>query len=103
VIQSKPEEEWTVIDARFDFLFSLHGNSLIEVITPEGEVIRGYFKGLDRSTGAISIAMPQNQRLLRRGIGARRLVAFRKLTINRLGRIDVIKSEVRTWHGAACT
>ena len=103
VVQSKPENEWTLLDPTFDFCFSLSQNSLVEVTTPDGEVIRGYFKGADRSTGAIALAAPENPRNLRRGIGARMLIGFAKLSVDRLGKVSTIQREIRTWHGEACT
>jgi CRISPR-associated endonuclease Csn1 len=99
----KSEVEWTEIGSSFDFRFSLTPNSLMEVVTPIGEVVRGYFKGLDRSTGAIALAAHNNPGDLRRGIGARTLLSLRKLSVDRLGRVHGIERETRTWHGEACT
>ena len=103
VVAYEAEQEWTTIDASFEFLFSLHANSLVEVTKPDGEVIFGYFKGLHRGTGAISLAPQENQRRVRGGIGAKTLMDFRKLAVDRLGRVTVVKREIRTWHGEACT
>ncbi|HUB12612.1 MAG TPA: type II CRISPR RNA-guided endonuclease Cas9 [Acetobacteraceae bacterium] len=103
VVASKPESEWTLIDASHQFRFCLYQNSLVEVTTSDGEVVRGYFKGLDRSTGAISLAASNTPTKLRRGIGARTLRGFQKLSVDRVGRISVVGSEGRTWHGEACT
>lgn len=93
----------TLLDPTFDFCFSLSQNSLVEVTTPDGEVIRGYFKGADRSTGAIALAAPENPRNLRRGIGARMLIGFAKLSVDRLGKVSTIQREIHTWHCEACT
>jgi CRISPR-associated endonuclease Csn1 len=103
VIAYEAEQDWTPIDGSFDFLFSLHANSLVEATKSDGEVILGYFKGLHRGTGAISLAPHENQRRARGGIGAKTLLRFRKLAVDRFGRIDEITREVRTWHGEACT
>ena len=103
VVAYAVESEWTAIDSEFDFLFSLYGNSLLEVIKSDGEVITGYFKGLHRGTGALSIAPQHNQRLIRGGIGAKTLTRFNKMCVDRLGRISVVNRETRTWHGVACT
>ncbi len=84
-------------------MFSIYGNSLLEVTKPDGEVITGYFKGLDRSVAAIALAAHQNPLAIRRGLGARTLLSFRKINIDRLGRRSEIKQETRTWHGAVCT
>lgn len=103
VDNGKAETEWTVIDSTFQFMFSAYGNSLLEVTKPDGEVITGYFKGLDRSVAAIALAAHQNPLAIRRGLGARTLLNFRKLNIDRLGRRSEIKQETRTWHGVVCT
>ncbi len=99
----KTEAEWTLIDATYDFLFSLNQNSLVEVVTPDGVSFQGYFRGLDRTTGAIALAAPISSRILRRGIGAKTLFRMQKLFIDRLGKITPVQGEVRTWHGEACT
>lgn len=97
------EAEWTKIGKDYDFLFSLYPNSLVEVTKPNGEVIRGYFKGLDRSTGAIALAEPHNFEAVKSGIGTRTLRSIRKFAVDRLGRISEIRRETRTWRGVACT
>jgi CRISPR-associated endonuclease Csn1 len=99
----KDEADWTRIDSSFQFTFSIYGHSYIEITKPDGEVVQGYFKGLHRSTGAISLADHDNLLSLRSGLGARTLLALRKYQVDRLGRRFEVKSEVRTWHGVACT
>jgi CRISPR-associated endonuclease Csn1 len=99
----KPESEWTIIDRSFQFLFSLYGHSYVEIAKQDGEVIKGYFKGLDRSTGAISLADDENTLSLHRGLGARTLLFLKKYQIDRLGRPFEVRSEIRTWRGVVCT
>ena len=99
---NKDESDWTSIDASFHFKFSIYGNSLLEITKPDGEVISGYFKGLNRSVAAITLAEHQNPLAVKQGIGTRTLLSFRKFNIDRLGRITEIKQETRTWHGVAC-
>ena len=103
VVAYKSEEQWTLIGPGFEFLFSLHQNSLVEAIKPGGEVISGYFKGLDRSTGAIRLASIESQQNQRPGIGAKTLLSLRKHVVDRLGRVAEVPRETRTWHGAVCT
>jgi CRISPR-associated endonuclease Csn1 len=103
VVADKAEADWTVVDAGYQFLFSLYGNSLLEVAKSDGVVLRGYFRGMDRSTGAIALAPPETPRTLLRGIGAKTLEQFSKLNVDRLGRVTKVRNEVRTWHGVACT
>lgn len=103
VVAYKPESEWTNLrGAGFEFRFTLYQNSLIEVTKPDGEVIRGYFKGLDRSTAALKIAAAKSQLDARPGIGTKTLLSFRKLGVDRLGSIREVTSEARTWRGAVC-
>jgi CRISPR-associated endonuclease Csn1 len=103
VVHSKPEEEWTVLDGSAEFLFSLSMNAFVEVVTPSGEVIAGYFKGLHRGTAAITIADQISAKMARAGIGSKTLHEFHKYAISRLGHKSQIVSETRTWHGAAST
>ncbi|MCX7380947.1 MAG: type II CRISPR RNA-guided endonuclease Cas9 [Alphaproteobacteria bacterium] len=50
IVAATPETNWTLIEGReFRFRFSLYQNSLIEVARTNGEVITGYFKGVDRT------------------------------------------------------
>lgn len=99
----KPETQWTPITPDFGFKFSIYPNSLLEVSKRDGEVIRGYFKGLDRNGGQIALAMHESQRNVRGGIGSRTLLGLHKLSVDRLGQISNVEREVRTWHGEVCT
>jgi CRISPR-associated endonuclease Csn1 len=103
VVAYAAESDWAIIDSTYDFRFSLYGNSLIEVVKSDGEVITGYFKGMHRGTGALSVAPQFNPRMIRGGIGAKTLDRFTKMNVDRLGNIKPVKNEVRTWHGVACT
>ncbi len=99
------EKDWTRINSSFDFLFSLYPDSFVEVVKRNGEYIDGYFRGVNRSTGAITLS-PHNRRgkeSLVTGIGTRMLGSLKKFQIDRLGRKFEIKREKRTWHGVACT
>ena len=103
VVAFKPENEWTLIDGGFEFLFSLYQNSLVEVAKPDGESIGGYFKGMDRQGAQVTLASPESAQSQTRGIGSKTLLQFRKLTVGRLGTVARIERETRTWHGVACT
>lgn len=98
----KEESIWTVVNSSFQFSFSIYGHSYIEITKSDGEFVQGYFKGLHRSTGAISLADHENLSSIRSGLGTRTLLGLRKFQVDRLGRSFEVKSEVRTWHGAAC-
>ncbi len=103
VMAYKSEGAWPVMNESFSFKFSLYSFSLIEVTRPNGEVLLGYFRGTDCSTGAITMSAPENALQLFRGIGAKTLLCFKKLHVDRLGNIHEIKQETRTWRGKACT
>lgn len=103
VVGSVSPNDWPTLRQGSAFRFSLYPNSLLEVSKSDGEVIRGYFKGLDISTAAIHLAMPHSQRAIRKSIGAKTLLRFEKLSVDRLGQVSLVPEEVRTWHGVACT
>lgn len=86
-----------------EFLWSLNQRSFIEVERRDGTVITGYFMGLDRNTGALTISAPHSTKAFVKGIGARTLKRFEKFRVDRLGRIFTVARETRTWHGVACT
>jgi CRISPR-associated endonuclease Csn1 len=89
--------------ADFSFQYSLYAMSLIEIHKKDGEIVSGYFRGLDRTTGAVNISEVSNSTIMIRGIGARTLRELKKLSVDRLGRVSEINSETRTWRGRACT
>ena len=96
------EALWTAIDEGFEFLFSLYLMNLVEMTKPDGETIIGYFRGFDRHTGALAVSEVSNSSSMRRGIGARKLLRFRKLQVNRLGEAHVVEREPRLWRGRIC-
>ncbi|MGA9869197.1 MAG: type II CRISPR RNA-guided endonuclease Cas9 [Acetobacteraceae bacterium] len=101
VVAFKDEGDWTDVST-FDFQFSLFANNLIEIAKTDGEVIQGYFRGLHRGTGNISISEHNNARDIKAGLGPKTLLHFLKFSIDRLGRIAPIERETRTWHGEVC-
>lgn len=99
----KDEEGWPVIGEEHEFLWSLHPLSLLSVEKSDGLRAEGYFRGMDRSTGAISISPHWTLHQASRGIGAKTLRTFQKFAVDRLGGRFEIRRETRTWRGAACT
>jgi CRISPR-associated endonuclease Csn1 len=99
----KPEREWPEMTADYEFMWSVRPFSFVEVERADGTFIDGYFRGMDRSTGAILISPHQSRDTVAKGIGARTLREFRKSAVDRLGRRFPIPRETRTWHGVACT
>ncbi len=101
IVHSKPEEEWTVMDASHRFLFSLHANDWLSVRLKGDEAhIEGYFGGIDRSTGAVSIwAHDRDQRIgkdgLIRSVGIKTALSVEKFHVDLLGRLHPARNEVR--------
>lgn len=102
VQQGSDEVNWPVMDDKFLFRFSVASLSLLQLVKSNGEVVEGYFRGLDRATGNIAVSKVQSKTLVQKGLGIRTLLAFRKFQVDRLGRRFEIVSEQRTWHGAVC-
>jgi CRISPR-associated endonuclease Csn1 len=103
VAQAKPEEEWFEMTPEYTFRMSLYPRSLLEITKPDGEILEGYFVGLDRATGNIALSDHKDSRTLWRGLGPRKLLTMKKYSVDRFGRRAEVKQEVRTWHGVACT
>ena len=105
VIAYKADNEWTLLDSTFEFLWSLTAMSFIEIVKPNGEVIDGYFRGLHRGTGAANVSKHSTLEKdgANNGIGIKTLLSLRKFTIDRLGRKFEVSREARTWRGKACT
>lgn len=97
------EESWPRVDHTYEFCWSIHPLNFLELIKPDGEVIEGYFRSLDRNTGALTISPQVTLQQSRKGIGARTLKGFKKFSVDRLGKKFEIGRETRTWRGAACT
>jgi CRISPR-associated endonuclease Csn1 len=96
------ETEWYVLDGSAKYLWSLYSNSFVEIAKSDGDVIEGYFRSLDRNTGAITISPHMNAAEIRKGIGVKTLSSFNKFTVDRLGRKFKVHRELRTWRGKAC-
>lgn len=99
----KDEADWSVIGDGHEFCWSLHPMTYLELVKPDGEVVEGYLRSLDRNTGAFTISPQHTKNEIRKGIGTRTLKAFRKFYVDRLGRRYEVEREKRTWHGAVCT
>ena len=56
VVAYADRNEWTAMDADFEFCFSLSFNDLIRLKTKKSEFF-GYFSGLNVATGAINITV----------------------------------------------
>lgn len=57
IVAFKDEEEWTLIDENFEFLFSLYPNDLIKISHKKGGELTGYYRSCHSGTGTMSIAL----------------------------------------------
>jgi CRISPR-associated endonuclease Csn1 len=96
------ENNWFSIDPSFEFAWSLQPMNYLEMAKSNGELIEGYYRSLDRATGAINLSPMQTNDEVIRSIGIKTLSSFQKFTIDRLGRKFEVSREMRTWRGKAC-
>jgi CRISPR-associated endonuclease Csn1 len=93
-----PEDDWPLMSGAHEFMWSLVVMTYIEAVKSNGEVIEGYFRGVDRATGGIAVS-PHNNSNVRKRSGARTLLELRKFNVDRLGRKFEVRREIRTWRG----
>lgn len=96
---TKPETEWPELDDTYQFLFTLHPNDWVKVEL-KGEERAGYFAGLDRATGAISLWTHDRNQLigkegLVRGIGIKTALGLEKYHVDFLGKLHKVHQEQR--------
>ncbi len=106
IMAGKHESQWPVIDESYQFKFSLYPNDLVEVKKPDGEVIRGYYKGVHSRTAGITLEKHDRGNLLPdkngkptknpwEGIGSKTLSYIKKFQVDCLGRVTEVKKEKR--------
>ncbi|MAE89648.1 MAG: type II CRISPR RNA-guided endonuclease Cas9 [Pelagibaca sp.] len=99
VVAYKPEEEWPEMDDSYQFLFSLYPNDWLK-ITLKKQSFEGYYAGLDRATGAVSLWAHDRDQIkgkngMYRGIGIKTAVSLEKCHVDILGELHRVKSEHR--------
>lgn len=99
VVASKDEEDWTLIDDSFAFLFSVYPNDYLRVRL-KSATVAGYFAGCDRSTGAFSLwshdrALTVGRDGLFRGVGVKTALSVDKFNVDILGHIYPAPAEPR--------
>lgn len=99
IVAFKDEDEWTVMDKSFEFMFSLCPNDLVEIILKKERHL-GYYAGCDRSTGAMSLWAHVRNNLvgkegLIRGIGVKTAIQLKKFNVDVLGNVYPAPPEVR--------
>jgi CRISPR-associated endonuclease Csn1 len=100
VVAFKPEDEWTVMDENYQFLFSLHKNDWVRVKQKGKKPIEGYFAMVHRGTGNINIwSHDRNQSVgkngMIEGIGIKTALSVEKYHIDLLGRLHRVHHESR--------
>ena len=89
VVAYADEENWTVMDESFEFRFALYSNDLIKVQLKKDSFL-GYFSGLDRATGAISLREHDLEKSKGKDgmhrIGVKTALSFQKYQIDELGK-----------------
>ncbi|WP_107859426.1 type II CRISPR RNA-guided endonuclease Cas9 [Neisseria cinerea] len=89
VVQGKDEEDWSVMDESFEFKFVLYANDLIKVQLKKDSFF-GYFIGLDRATGQISLRHHDLDKSKGKDgiyrIGVKTALSFQKYQIDELGK-----------------
>lgn len=104
VVGDSSEDDWTPMDAEYEFVFSLHRNSYVDAVR-KGKDIEGYFRSFDRNTGSLIIS-PHHTFVkdhVKKGIGTRNLKNLRKFHVDRLGKKHPHGPEYRIWRGKVCT
>lgn len=100
VVAKKSEDKWMVMDDRYTFLFSLHPNDWVKVVSKKRETKEGYYSIFDRSRGTISIlAHDRSSKIgkdgLIRSIGIKTALSVEKFHVDLLGRIYPVQQEIR--------
>ena len=89
VVALKDEEDWTVMDDSFEFKFVLYANDLIKVQLKKDSFF-GYFIGLDRATGQISLRHHDLDKSKGKDgiyrIGVKTALSFQKYQTDELGK-----------------
>ena len=99
IVAYKDEDEWTLIDEQYDFIFALFPNDLLRVRLKK-ETHFGYFAGCNRSTGAINLwSHDRNLQVGKKGmvesIGVKTAIALEKFHVDVLGNIFPAPQEKR--------
>ncbi len=98
IFQGKDESDWPEMKDE-DFLFSLHKNEFVKVVTKK-ETIEGYYNGAHRAIGSITIRAHDSDPSfgkdgLREGIGVKTALAFEKYTVDYFGNKTRVEKETR--------
>ena len=92
ITAGKIEADWEVMDNTYQFMFSLYPNDFVNIISKKEEV-SGYYIGVDRGTGMLSIKSHCGSKTHRRGIKINTII--KKYNIDILGNKTNVEQETR--------
>jgi CRISPR-associated endonuclease Csn1 len=94
VVGAKPEHEWLIMDSSYQFLFALCPYDLVRLVTKSDEFL-GYYRGINRSNGAIKLSEPNNNAADLKCFGARTAQLVEKYQVGVLGEKRLVTREKR--------
>ena len=100
IVAFKDEEEWTLIDESFEFLFSLHPNDLVRIHQKGKQPILGYYASCHRGTGNLNVWAHDRSTVVGKdgmleGIGVKTALTLEKFHVDTLGNIYPAPPEKR--------
>lgn len=100
IVAFKDEDEWTLIDDSFAFLFSVYPNDFVRVQQKGKPAINGYFSSAHRGTGNINLWLHDRNTANHKqgaieGIGVKTALSLEKCNVDVLGHIYPAPPEVR--------
>ncbi len=100
IVAFKDEQDWTLIDGGFNFLFSLHPNDFIRVTQKNKAPISGYYASCHRGTGNLNLWVHDRSQKIGKdgqieGIGVKTAIALEKFHVDVLGNVYPAPPEQR--------
>ena len=100
IVAFKDEDEWTLIDESFEFLFSLHPNDLIRISQKGKPALLGYYASCHRGTGNLNIWAHDRNTVVGKdgmleGLGVKTALSLEKFHVDTLGNIYPAPPEKR--------
>ncbi len=88
----------------YDFQFSIQRGDYLSLESKKNGIIEGYFVAFDIDGGRLTLGSPED--LSPKGqtrVRTKTLLTIVKYNVDQFGVRAVVRNEVRTWHGVACT
>jgi CRISPR-associated endonuclease Csn1 len=103
VTRGKNSTEWEPMDETWQFCWSLNPFCYVQLIDEAGVARVGYFRRLNINDACIILSEHNDATAESGKIGTRKLLDFKKFTIDRFGYPSEVPREMRTWRGKVCT